>query len=171
MSRARASLALCAVACCLAAGAARAEDEREALRPCKAADLIGAWEVVRFGTAPSFLVDRTDPNFYPFQRFVFASNATMRHLTSNTRIARADHRALLAETAPVTWAVDGDGKLLLQKEGAVRLETIACAVLVKEVVDPKRRVPALAGDVLLTHYDAGTPVMRRQLRKLAGLGE
>jgi hypothetical protein len=156
---------------CLAAGAVRAEDESAVLRPCKAADLIGAWEVVRFGTAPSFVVDRTDPYFSPFQRFVFSSNATLRHLTSSTRIAPADHQALLAAAATVTWAVDGAGQLLLQKEGEARLETIACAVLVKEIVDPKSRLPAPPGDVLLTHYDADKPVMRRQLRKLAGLGE
>ena len=173
MRRARVLLCVLAgAAVCAGAGSALAQDAADALRPCKPADLIGAWEVIRFGAAPAVLVDRSDPYFYPHQRYVFASNATVRHLTSRTKITPADHRALLAATAPATWAVDGAGKLLVQKEGATRLETAACAVLTKEVVDPRSRVPAMPGDLLLTHHDtADKPVMRRQLRKLDGLAE
>ena len=173
MRRARVLLCVLAgAAVCAGAGSVLAQDAADALRPCKPADLIGAWEVIRFGAAPAVLVDRSDPYFYPHQRYVFASNATVRHLTSRTKITPADHRALLAATAPATWAVDGAGKLLVQKEGATRLETAACAVLTKEVVDPRSRVPAMPGDLLLTHYDtADKPVMRRQLRKLDGLAE
>jgi len=171
----RARVLLCVLAgaaVCAGAGSVLAQDAADALRPCKPGDLIGTWEVIRFGIAPAFLVDRSDPSFSPHQRYVFAANATVRHLTSPTRITPADHRALLAATAPATWAVDGAGKLLVQKEGATRLETAACAVLTKEVVDPRSRVPAMPGDLLLTHYDtADTPVMRRQLRKLDGLAE
>ena len=163
---------LAGAAVCAGAGSVLAQDAADALRPCKPGDLIGTWEVIRFGIAPAFLVDRSDPSFSPHQRYVFAANATVRHLTSPTRITPADHRALLAATAPATWAVDGAGKLLVQKEGATRLETAACAVLTKEVVDPRSRVPAMPGDLLLTHYDtADKPVMRRQLRKLDGLAE
>ena len=173
MRRARAFLCVLAgAAVCAGAGSVLAQDAADALRPCKPGDLIGTWEVIRFGTAPAVRVDRSDPSFYPHQRYVFASNATVRHLTSQTRITPADHRALLAATGPATWAVDGAGKLLVQKEGATRLETAACAVLTKEVVDPRSRVPAMPGDLLLTHYDtADKPVMRRQLRKLDGLAE
>jgi len=171
----RARVLLCVLAgaaVCAGAGSVLAQDAADALRPCKPGDLIGTWEVIRFGIAPAFLVDRSDPSFSPHQRYVFAANATVRHLTSPTRITPADHRALLAATAPATWAVDGAGKLLVQKEGATRLETAACAVLTKEVVDPRSRVPAMPGDLLLTHYDtADKPVMRRQLRKLDGLAE
>lgn len=174
MSRRRARVLLCVLAgaaVCAGAASAVAQDATEALRPCRPADLIGAWEVIRFGAAPSFPVNRRDPYFYPYQRYVFAANATVRHLTSQTRITPEAHRALLAATSPATWAVDGEGKLLLQHPGATWLETAACAVLTKEVIDPRSRVPALPGDVLLTHQDADTPVMRRQLRKLDGRAE
>ncbi len=164
--RGRLQLVLTLAACVISAPAL-AQDAADALRPCKPADLVGAWEVIRFGIARAVAVDQGDPYFYPHQRYVFASNATVRHLTSRTKIAPADHRALLAATAPATWAVDGAGKLLVQQEGATRLETAACVVLTKEVVDPRSRVPAMPGDLLLTHYDAADrPVMRRQLRKL-----
>lgn len=155
-----------------AAGLAAAQEMADVTRPCKQADLVGAWEVIRFGAAPPVRVDRSDPAFYPYQRLVFGANATLRHLTSQTKITADRHRALLAGAAPATWAVDGAGRLLLLREGDTRLERSACLVLTKEVRDPRSRAPALVGDILLTRYDAvDTPVMRQQLRKLDGLGE
>jgi len=117
-------------------------------------------------------VDRSDPYFYPHQRYVFSADATMHHLTSKTPMTPAAHRALLSKATPSTWAVDGKGRLLMQREGEARLETAACEVLTKEVIDPKSGVASPPGDVLLTRSDrAHKPVMRRQLRRLDGLGE
>ncbi len=141
-------------------------------RPCTQADLIGTWEVVRFGTVPSLHVDRSEPVFFPYQRYVFGTNATVRHLASQTKITRDAHKALLATAVAGTWAVDGDGRLMLLRDGQASLEQSACLVLVKEVEDRKRRAHSRPGDILLTDYDAASqPVMRRQLRKLRGLNE
>ncbi len=156
----------------LAARPAVAQEEKDVLRPCTTAELVGTWEVIRFGTAPSARVDRSDPYFYPHQRYVFSADATMHHLTSKTPMTPAAHRALLSKATPSTWAVDGKGRLLMQREGEARLETAACEVLTKEVIDPKSGVASPPGDVLLTRSDrAHKPVMRRQLRRLEGLGE
>jgi len=163
--------AVAGVAACAGAVPAVAEEAAEALRPCAAGDLLGAWEVVRFGVSRSFPVDRRDPYFYRHQRYVFAADATVRHLRSEARITPEAHRRLLAATPATTWAVDGEGKLLLPGPGAARLERADCAVLTRKVIDPRSQVPALPGDVLLTHYDGGRPVMRRQLRKLDDLDE
>ena len=153
-------------------GRAAAQGLADVTRPCKPADLIGAWEVVRFGTVPSLQVDRTDPAFYPNQRYVFARDATVRHLASQTEITPASHRELLAAATPGTWAVDAEGHLLLLRDGRAKLEQSQCLVLTKEVVDSKKRLESLPGDVLLTDYDAaGQPVIRRELRKLVGLDE
>lgn len=174
MTRARRRSALLAlgVAAWLGAGATVAQEAEEALRPCRRADLIGAWEVVRFGTAPPVRVDRNDPYFYPHQRYVFRTDATLRHLASTKAITPDDHWAMLAAPATITWAVDERGRLLTQKDGVPRLEISACEVLVKEVADPRSRIPALPGDLLLTHYDENAkPISRRQLRKLGGIGE
>src|SRR3989441_13366004 len=59
-----------------------------------------------------------------------------------------------------------------QREGETRLETAACEVLTKEVIDPKTGVASPPGDVLLTRSDrAHKPGMRRPLRRLDRLGE
>ena len=160
------------VLACFAAGPAIGQEEKDALRPCTMAELVGTWEVIRFGAARSARVDRSDPYFYPHQRYVFSADATMRHLTSQTPMTPATHRALLSSATPSTWAVDGKGRLLMQREGEPRLETAACEVLTREVIDPKSGVASPPGDVLLTHGDpADKPVMRRQLRRLDRLGE
>ncbi len=154
------------------AGRVAAQELADVTRSCTPADLPGAWEVIRFGSVPSVRVDRSDPAFYPYQRYVFGKDATVRQLGSPTKITAADHRALLAAAAAGTWAVDEGGRLLLLPEGKARLERITCLVLVEEVVDPKNRVRSLPGDILLTYYDAAEkPAFRRQLRKLDGVGE
>jgi hypothetical protein len=124
--------------------------------------------VVRLGPARSAPVDRSAPAFYPYQRYVFARDATVRRLTSRTRITEAEYAALLAAAATDTWAVDEASRLLLLPAGRAQLDRSACLVLVKEVVDPKNGVRSLPGDILLTDTDAaGAPLFRRQLRKLA----
>jgi hypothetical protein len=175
VTRARAgrlARALAVLAWLAAAVSARAQEEKDVLRPCTTADLVGTWQVIRLGVAPSARVDRRDPYFYQHQRYVFSANATMRHLTSTSPITPAAHRALLARATPTTWALDAEGRLVMQRDGEVRVETATCEVLTRNVIDPRTGMPSWPGDVLFTHRDRGdTPVVRRQLRRLTGLGE
>ena len=153
-------------------GAVAADETSETLRPCTRADLVGTWAVIRFGTAPSVRVDPADPYFHPHQRYVFHANASMRHLTSTTPVTMEDHRAMLAAPSTTTWAVDDRGRLIMQKKGVSGPDVDVCQVLVAKVVDPKSPIPALPGDLLLTHYDENAnPVARRLLRRLSGFRE
>ena len=141
--------------------------ERDALRPCTRADLLGTWQVVRMGAARSVTVDRSDPEYYPHQRYVFATNAIVRYLAAQKAITPEDHRALAAAAAAATWAVDETGRLLTQPDGAPRQEVSTCAVLLGEVRSEGGGVTGEPGDVLLTRLDAeGRAVSRRQLRRL-----
>lgn len=159
------------IAAWLGAGALAADEPSEALVPCVRADLVGTWAVIRFGSVLSARVDREDPYFYPYQRYIFHADASMRHLTSTTPVTPEDHRAILAAPVTTTWTVDDRGRLLTQKDGAPRPDVDACQVLVTKVVDPRSRIPGLPGDLLLTRYDeSAKPIARRLLRKLAGFG-
>src|SRR5438093_13307322 len=115
-----------------------AQEAKDVLRPCTTTDLVGTWEVIRIGVVPSTRVDRTDPHFYRYQRYVFSANATMRHLTSKTRITPALHRALLSRATPTTWSVDGTGRLVVERQGEVGPEAAACEVLTRR--SEERRV-------------------------------
>src|SRR2546427_3877509 len=97
---------------------------------------------MRFAVVAPARVDRSDPYFYPYQRYVFSANATMRHVTSKTRITPALYRALLSRAAPTAWSVDGTGRLVVERQGEVGPEAAACEVLTREVIDPRSGVAA-----------------------------
>jgi hypothetical protein len=144
--------------------------EADVLRPCRRADLIGFWQVIRFGFAAGVEVDRGDPAYQPYQRYVFNSNATMTYTASDVPPTPDEHRALLLAPATVTWALDGGGRLVRQEPGATRVARSECRVVTRPVRDPRSRVPVLPGDVLLTDQgEDERPITRRLLRKvLAG---
>jgi len=151
--------------------AVAADDLHEALRPCTRADLIGVWAMIRQGTAPSVQVDSTDPSFYPYQRFAFRADSSLRHLTAPAPIGPEEQRAILSAPTTITWTVDRRGRLITRKDKTAAPEIDACQVLLAKVSDPRSPVPGFPGDLLLTHYgEDGKPVARRLLRKIAGAG-
>jgi hypothetical protein len=150
----------------LPAAAARAQDG-DALRPCRRADLIGFWEVIRFGFASGATVDRADPAYHLHQRYVFNANATMAYAASEALPTADDNRALLLGPAPATWAVEAGGRLMQQRPGAARVDRSECRVVTRALHDPRSKVPTLPGDVLLTDQgDDDRPITRRLLRKV-----
>jgi hypothetical protein len=149
--------------------AAAADDPRDALRPCTRGDLIGTWAMIRLGTAPSVRVDESDPYFYPYQRYAFLPDRSMRHLTAKAPVGPEEQQAILSAAPTTTWTVDDKGRLLTRKAGATAPEVDACQILLAKVSDPRSSVPGLRGDLLLTHYgEDGKPVARRLLRKMSG---
>jgi hypothetical protein len=152
--------------------AAPADDVRDALRPCTRGDLIGTWAMIRLGTAPSVRVDQSDPYFYPFQRYAFSANRSMRHLAATAPVGPEEQQAILSAPPTTTWTVDDKGRLLTRKSGATAPEVDACQILLTKISDPRSPVPGLPGDLLLTHYsEDGKPVARRLLRKMSGPSE
>jgi hypothetical protein len=150
----------------LAATPALAQEE-DVLRPCRRADLIGFWRVVRFGFAAGASVDRSDPAYQMHQRYVFNANATMTYAASEQPPTPDEHRALLLAPAPVTWAVEAGGRLVRHRTGATQVEKSECRVVTRAVRDPRSKVPVLAGDVLLTDQGVDErPITRRLLRKV-----
>jgi len=141
-------------------------DVASAFRPCARADLIGAWQVLRMGVVPGYTVDRADPAYSAHQRYVFDANANLYHLASTKTITPDEQRALLAATPPVTWAVDEAGRLLTQRAGEPRLDNSTCQVILVETRDSKSDIPPSPGDVLLTLFADGKPVVRRLLRRV-----
>jgi hypothetical protein len=149
--------------------AVAADDPHDALRPCTRGDLIGTWAMIRLGTAPSVRMDESDPYFYPYQRYAFSADRSMRHLTATAPVGPEQQQAILSAPPTTTWTVDDKGRLLTRKAGATAPEIDACQILLAKVSDPRSSVPGLPGDLLLTHYgEDGKPVARRLLRKMSG---
>ena len=174
--RVRVVLLLALTAAALASAHARraeaADDPSGALRPCRRADLIGVWAMIRLGTASSARVDPANPVLSPYQRFAFRSDASLRHLGAVSAVGPEEQRAILTGPATAAWSVDRNGRLLTRKEEAGAPEIDACQVLLTKISDPRSPIPGLPGDLLLTHYGQdGQPVARRLLRKMSGPGE
>ena len=157
----------------LAAAPAAAVDPREFMRPCKRQDLIGLWRVMRLGVGGGAEIDRTDPAFLPHQRYVFHSNATMAYATQEVPFTADEQRGLLKVPPTATWAMEGEGRLVRQRDGVAAVEKADCKVLMRAVKDPKTSQPtAQAGDILLTEETADTrPPTRRLLRRIKGLSD
>jgi len=163
----RAPRALSSLALAVLLAAPALAEEADVLRPCRRPDLIGFWQVIRFGFAIGAEIDRSDPAYQVHQHYVFNSNATMAYAASDAPPTPAEHRALLRTPATVTWALDRSGRLLRQEAGAPRVARTECRVVTREVRDPRSPVPVLPGDVLLTDQgEDERPLTRRLLRKV-----
>jgi hypothetical protein len=148
------------------AGPALAQ-EADVLRPCRRADLIGFWRVIRFGFATGAAVDRGAPAYRMHQRYVFNANATMAYSASEVPPTPDEHRAMLLAPAAATWAVDAGGRLLRHDPGTAGAKTSQCGVVTQALHDPRGKMPAMPGDVLLTDQgEDERPITRRLLRKL-----
>jgi hypothetical protein len=141
--------------------------QEDFLRPCRRADLIGAWLVVRFGFASGATVDRADPAYQPYQRYVFNANATMAYAATEAPPTPEQQRALLLNPTPTTWAIEAGGRLIRHQAGATRVDRSECRVFTKEMHDPRSTLPMLPGDVQLTDQgDDDRPIARRLLKKV-----
>ena len=157
MAAGRRSLTAAVALLALTAGPAAAQNPG-VLRPCRRVDLIGVWLVIRFGFAAGAAVDRADPAYLPYQRYVFNSDATMAYVASAAPPTSEDRRTLL---------LDASGHLMRQAPGATRVERSECRVITRPGHDPRSKIPVLAGDVLLTDQaEDERPVARRLLRKV-----
>jgi hypothetical protein len=161
----RLSLALAILV--LAGTPGAAQEAADVMRPCRRGDLLGHWQVIRFGFAGGGTVDRSDPAYQQYQRYVFHSNATMAYTATATAPTEDQERAFARSTTPTTWAVDGRGRLVRQHPGMSRVETSECQVVTQVVRDSRSPVYALPGDVVLTDQGADArPLARRLLRRL-----
>jgi hypothetical protein len=138
------------------------------MRRCKRQDLIGLWRVMRVNVPRGVTVDRTDPAFLTHQRYVFHSNATVTYASQEVPFTAEEQRALLTAPTSATWAIDAEGRLVRQREGAPSVEKAECLVITRPVKESgTTQLTAQSGDVLLTDESAGDrPATRRLLRKV-----
>ena len=159
----RGPLAALALACAILAPAAWAQ-ESDALRPCRPEDLPGVWEVMRLRASSGWRVDRSQPYYFQFQRYVFTADGGARHLTATMPIGAAQHEVMVSAPPTARWTVDERGWLTVDKEDGPP-DVSQCQVVERQIVDSRQRVTASPGELVLTYYSNAAPVMRRQLAR------
>ena len=138
--------------------------ETGALRRCWPDDVPGVWDVVRLRASSSWRVDRSQPYYFQFQRYVFTADGYARHLTAPMPIGPAQHEAMTSMPVRTRWSLDERGWLTVDKEEGAP-DVSECQVVQRPIVDDRQRITAMPGEVVLTYYAAGAPVMRRQLAR------
>jgi hypothetical protein len=148
----------------VAAGAGAQTPAGVEVRPARAADLPGMWQMAALIMPPE--ADASDPLFAPYQVFFFDQSGKMKHMTS----ARPFTSFALFEAAPLVtrYSVEKKGTLVLTNPAWDAPRRYQCTVVTKSAGGEDRK-SARPGDVLLTGLDeAGKPAWTKVLRKGEG---
>lgn len=122
---------------CLFSGAASAAEN--ASRPATKKDLVGTWELV--SVRP--IHDAQDPVFYPYQRYQFNADSSMKYMTSDKPFDKQSLEKFRKQPAEIDFLVDEKGVLSMLWENRPYKETAISAIVQKEVpADVLAKIPA-----------------------------
>ena len=118
--------------------AVAAEPDRVS-RPATKEDLVGAWELV--SVRPVY--DKTDPVFYPYQRFVFNKDSSMKFMVSEKPFTQDWLTKFTKQMPEIDYTISDKGLLTLSWQTRPHNESVVCAYVLKDVpADLAAKVPA-----------------------------
>ncbi len=132
-------------------------------RPCTQSDLIGTWDVISLQSPTP--IDKNNPYFFRYQRFVFQKDGKVRHMTTTEPITEDWFQMMLLAPATSTFRVDQEGVMTIQKKAAPS-EHALCTYNLLDVRSPDNQPVFMNGDILLTTKIDGKIVLQRNLRKV-----
>ena len=111
----------------------------KASRPAIKKDVVGVWELVSVHP----VLDSRDPVYYPYQRFVFNANATMKYMVSEKPFTKEWLDKFSKQAPEIDFRVDGRGILSLMWQKKPHQESAICAFVLQNVpADVLAKVPA-----------------------------
>jgi hypothetical protein len=146
--------------------------EEKASRPAAKKDLIGTWEMVSVRPAGK----AEDPVFYPYQRFVFHPNASMKYMTSDRPLTKEWLEKFRKQQAEIDYSVDDRGVMTLMWQKLSHQERAICAFVLKDVpAQTLAKLPAerrkglpKKGDLTLSFLDSqGRIAYQKVLTRIA----
>lgn len=108
--------------------AALAADEKMS-RPASKADLVGTWEMASVQPVH----DKNDPVFFPYQRFMFGANSSMKFISSEKPFTKEWLNKFKKQPAEIDFTVNEKGVLTLSWQKVSHAENILCSYVLKEV--------------------------------------
>ncbi len=107
-------------------------------RPAVKKDLVGTWEMV--SVRP--MHEPGDPVFYPYQRFVFNSDASMKYMVSQKPFTKEWLDKFVKQPREIDFRVDEKGVLWMIWQNKPHQEMAICAFVLKDVpADVLAKVP------------------------------
>ena len=112
----------------LIAGVASAQPEK-ASRAATKADLVGAWDM----TVVRPVFDKKDPVFYPYQRFIFDGDSSMKFMSSEKAFSPEWLEKFQKQSREIDYSVNDKGLLTLTWQTKPHSELALCAYVLKDV--------------------------------------
>ena len=103
--------------------------EEKVSRPAVKKDLVGTWELV--SVRP--IHDASDPVFYPYQRYVFNADASMKYMVSEKPFTKEWLDKFVKQPREIDYRVDEKGVLSLIWQNKPHQESAICAYGLKDV--------------------------------------
>ena len=162
------NLGLCAGL--LLAGTAFAAADK-ASRPAAKADLVGAWEMV--SVKPTY--DKADPVFYPYQRFVFNGDSSLKVISSEQSFTKEWLEKFQKQPAEIDYSLSNKGLLTMTWNSRPHIASAICAYVLSDVPpEVLSKVPAAErghlpkkGNVTLSYLnDEGKIAYQKILKKI-----
>ena len=155
----------------LIASAAWAAPEK-ASRPAAKEDLAGTWDMVSVKPVQ----DKKDPVFFPYQRFVFNKDSSMKYMVSDKPFVEEWLEKFNKQRPAIDYSVSAKGLLTLTWQDQPHNETALCAYVLRDVpaevlaklpVGERDRVPG-QGDITLSFLNSsGHIAYQKVLKKIA----
>jgi len=129
---------VCVVVVSLMVAVSSYAETEHASRPATKKDLVGTWELVSVRPAQN----AKDPVFYPYQRFQFNADSSMKYMTSTEPFTKDWLDKFRKEQAAIDFRVDERGVLSLMWQKKRYEESAICAVSQKEIpADVLAKIP------------------------------
>ncbi len=98
-------------------------------RPAIKKDLVGTWEMVSVRPVH----EPNDPVFFPYQRFVFNSDASMKYMVSEKPFTKEWLDKFIKQPREIDFRVDNKGVLTMIWQSRPHQETAICTFVLKDV--------------------------------------
>ncbi len=104
-------------------------ETQKASRACAKQDLIGIWEMV--SVKP--IHDKQDPVFFPYQKFVFNKDSSMKFMASEKPFTKDWLDKFQKQPAEIDYSLNEKGVLTLTWHSRAHTELAVCAYVLSDV--------------------------------------
>ena len=108
-------------------------------KPCTKAELVGTWDMV--SVTP--VLNLQDPTFYPYQKFVFKSDSSMKVMTSQRPFDAKALAAFKSQPVEIDYSLNPKGILTMTWSTRPHTEYAICTYVLQDVPpEVLKKIPA-----------------------------